>query len=588
VAGAVAGFACAVASPLVYFDGEILPTPLETFLLAASVLCVGVLLRDRAAVQRRLAWLGAGTVLGLAAICRPTFLAFVPLAGWIAWRTLRGVASARAAAILVALYLVGVVVPVGVVTLRNLRAGQGFVLVTANLGPNLLLGNNAEADGMNPFLPAFVTRMRRDAVASGATQVEVSRAAAVAAREYMGSNPGRTAALWFKKAVLFYNRHEIPNDRSIRDQAARSRVLGNPPVAWVGVGMLLPLALAGFVAWGRNRALRTLVWSVLAVAPLVYMPFIVCARFRAPFVPLLAVGAGAAVAHLASRAPRRDLVRMALLAAAGVALAWPNWYDVRRASEFAPLARNQARLYMDVAQEAARRGDTSTATRLAGEARAFLDRAVQEQPASAVAASSLGGFLALQGDRSGARQAYERALELDPANAEAHMGLAFVATQENQYEDAEAHVRRAMQLDPGDPDHEAKLADIVFARGRFEEAIRLYEHTRVERPRIDAFGRSTAGGSTTQARYAQAQIHLARARLAEAGGDAAAAEKELRDAAATLSENPTYKVELALFMRRQGRVAEAMQLLRACAQDPTLPAFRRTQLEALIRRVEQP
>jgi hypothetical protein len=74
--------------------------------------------------------------------------------------------------------------------------------------------------------------------------------------------------------------------------------------------------------------------------------------------------------------------------------------------------------------------------------------------------------------------------------------------------------------------------------------------------------------------------------VAEHDGRFVAAESALVAAARALPANPTYKVELALFLHRHGRTAEALSLLRECARDPALPPLRRTQLEELIRRVE--
>src|SRR5262249_40430267 len=135
----------------------------------------------------------------------------------------------RTALAIAGLYLAGVALPVVVVAARNVSSGQGFVLLTANMGPNLLLGNNERADGLDPFPPEPVARLRRTLVQQNASQIEVSRAASRAAFAFIRAHPRRALALALKKIVLFYNQYEIPNDRSIRAQVARSAVLRWPP-----------------------------------------------------------------------------------------------------------------------------------------------------------------------------------------------------------------------------------------------------------------------------------------------------------------------------------------------------------------------
>src|SRR5262249_52268705 len=147
---------------------------------------------------------------------------------------------------------------------------------------------------------------------------------------------------------------------------------------------------------------------VLAIVgiPLSYIPFIVCARFRTPLLPLLGIAAGGAVAHAMRRPPRRDWMTMSAAAALGAIIAWPNWYGVR-GIDFPEVARDEAHLYAEAAAAEQRDGHGGRALELVQRARDILDRATREHPRSPVAWSTRGGFASVQGDSAGARAAYD-------------------------------------------------------------------------------------------------------------------------------------------------------------------------------------
>lgn len=582
--GIVAGFACALAGPLVYFDAEILPTPLETILLLASLALFARCLHPLGRDPKRIGWCAAGFVLGVAATCRPNFLVVATLFAALGFASAAGASRPRAVQSAF-LYLLCALLPVSLVAVRNTSAGHGFVLLTANAGPNLLLGNNPQADGLSPFLPDAVTRWRRDLVQSGADQVALSHASSAEARRFMAANPGRTAGLAFKKALLFFNRWEIPNNRSIRQQVRASRTLRWPPTAWIGAGVLLPLALAGFAASGWPHGARHALLLGLCATAVTYLPFIVCARFRAPLLPWLAVAAGVAIARCVHRPPRREVVRMAGAAALGALVAWPNWYDVR-ATEFPQLARNHANLLVERARDDAAEGRTLQAMGKLREARTTLEECVAEHPSSALARSTLAGFLSLQGDTGTARRTYEEALDLDATHAQAHLGLGGLAAAGGDPAGAEAHLRRAFDLDPGHPDYALGLGDVLYSQARYRQAIEMYERATRLSKRVDDTGVVLPAAETPQTRHARLQIGVATAFLSEAQGDLASAEASLRTVSTLAPDNIVYRVELARFLHRHGRSDEASTILQECLGRPGLGGAERSSLQELAREFE--
>ena len=575
-AALVAGCCSAVAAPLVYFDGEMLPGSLTTFLLAASLaLLVRALWRDArvntASLSGLLPWVWPALLLGLAATNQPNVL--VPVLGLGMW--LLGRRPARRWTAVVFLFVA--LVPVAGVTLRNAGAHQGLVLVSTNYGDNLLLAHNPEADGLNPFPPAAIQE-RLDALKErGLNQVQRAQVAAADARAYMRQNPGRSIGLWFKKAWLFYNQHEIPNNRSIRRQTEQSAALRWPPMAWVGAGLLLPLGLAGIVC-----AFAAGVRAPLAVigvgAPLSFTLFLVCARYRAPYLPLLAILSGIAVARFASHPPRRELLRMLLALGAGAFIAWPNWYGVR-ASEFVTLATNEAKLYRDVADAERRGGNATAADSLLGEARIVLVRAETTWPGAPQPRIWLGDLYLEQGDGAAAEQKYRQALAVDPRQVQALAGLARIARLRDDHAHALEHIDAAIAIEPDNAQWLAQRGATLYDAQRFEAGVEAYEQAL----RIVAAGPSPA----VDPNHLRAQVHLGRGMVLARSQQDAPAEAELRQAIGLEPANSRHSVQLARLLVAQGRLEEALQVIQACIDQPALRPVERAPLQQLLESLRQ-
>jgi Tfp pilus assembly protein PilF len=573
LAGLVAGGCCALAAPLVYFDGEMLPGSLTTLLLGASLaLLVRAVQRDAGAspssLSGRLRWVWPALLLGLAVTNQPNVL--VPVFGLAVW-LLRWRRRTAVAFLLVAL------VPVAGVTLWNAGAHQGFVLVSTNYGDNLLLAHNPEADGLNPFPPAAIQE-RLDALkARGLNQVQRAQVAAADARAYIGKNPGRSIGLWFKKAWLFYNQHEIPNNRSIRRQTEQSAALRWPPMAWVGAGVLLPLGLAGIVC-----AFAAGVRAPLAVigvgAPLSFALFLVCARYRAPYLPLLAVLAGLAVARFVSHPPRRELLRMLLALGAGAFVAWPNWYGVR-ASEFVTLATNEAKLYRDVADAERRRGNAAAADSLLGEARIVLERAETTWPHAPQPRIWLGDLYLEQADGAAAEQKYRQALAVDPRQVQAFAGLARIAQLRDDPVHAIEYIDAAIAIEPENAQWQVQRGAMLYDAQRFQAGVEAYERAlqileAKPNPGLDA-------------NHLRAQVHLGRGMVLARSQQDAPAEAELRQAIALEPANSRHSVQLARLLVAQGRLEEALQIIQACLDQPALRPVERAPLQQLLAGLRQ-
>ncbi len=384
----LAGLLQALHRSAVYFDGELLEIGLATVLQLGALLAV--LHTGQARQWRRL--LGAGFLLGLGCVARPSFLAWGLVA--LVWLGRRRALPAA----------IGALVAIAPVTFHNAWHGRDFVLISSNLGLNVYIGNNPWANGRiaaTPELPAEPARARRaaEAIAESATGHElrpsqVSQFWMQRGLAHAASHPLQTLGLLGRKLFYAWNGAAIADNE---DLSGLSRYLWLFRCLPVGMWLLAPLGLLGLLR-ANSAAARDLVLarSFVWVQVLALLPFFVVERFRMPYAPALALFAAWSIVTLvtARRAPLA-LVALALLMVCNLPL-----FGVRAAPAF-DLDYRLAYAYHQ-------RGELDAAL-------AAYRRAVQRQPQSGLARNALGHLLAERGEQlDEAARLVESAFALDP------------------------------------------------------------------------------------------------------------------------------------------------------------------------------
>ena len=460
-AGIAAGVMLAVYAPAIFFDGLVQKASPGLFLLCA-VLALLARLATRPAPVRE--WLWPGLALGALLLTREHALVFVAVVlGWLAVSARRRRDGlARAGALVLGLALV--ILPVAA---RNAAVGGGFVLTTAQFGPNFYIGNNPAADGTyRPLVfgrgdPRFerqdATRVAERELGAALSPAEVSRYWAGEALEYVRADPVDWLLLTGRKAVLAFNASEVADTEdqlSHADWSAPLRIAG-----YFGhFGVLAPLAAAGLcLTWRRRRELLLLYCMLGGYAASVVL-FAVMARYRFPLVPLLipfAAAAAVEIPRLAAQGWDRR-VGWAGAAAAG-ALVFCNWPVLSMEDMRAVTALN-------VGTELQARGRVD-------EAAAEYRRVLARDPDDALAHSNLGTALAALGRPAEAVEHYERALALAPEDADSHSNLGNALVALDRIDAAVESYRRALAIDPGSVEAHAALGMALHAAGRSEEAV---------------------------------------------------------------------------------------------------------------------
>ena len=249
---AAAGLAVASFAPMVFHEALLL---VEWMILLA--LLGATLLAVRAPASRAHA-LASGACLGIAVLGRGSNMLLAPVfAAWFFFQC-RGRSRVLAQVALLVLGCMGMLSPLLV---YNARHAEQPLLLTANAGLNLYLGNGPEATGL--FLVPEKLDIAEDPHALRYVQRETGMraTASVAARfwmqktlQWMRSHPRRALELLVWKWVLFWNRFSFPQVESF-ETASRGLPLGRLPF-WHG-HVALPLAFLGallaFLGLGRER-----------------------------------------------------------------------------------------------------------------------------------------------------------------------------------------------------------------------------------------------------------------------------------------------------------------------------------------------
>jgi tetratricopeptide (TPR) repeat protein len=464
---AAAGLA-AIYGPFLFYDVQLLK---ESPAVAATAFLLWALAAARARPSFG-RWLGAGVLAGGLALLRENALLIAPFLALLAWRQPHRQFLRDGGAL-----LLGTVLALVPVALRNAWVGGEPLPTTSQGGVNFYIGNNAQADGTyRPIVPGKQipalerqepTRVAEAALGRRLSAGEVSRYWLGRALAWARANPGAYLRLQFHKLRLFWSWYEQPDAVDYYYVKELSPVLRLPLLEFGGAALL---AAVGLLLARRRLApfAPALVFALAWCASTVV--FFLFSRYRLPVVPALlllgavpvaegvaalregrrrrALGFGLlvlaalALPRLAGFAPRLDLVHYNL-----ARLAEDRGQPEEAAAHYrTALASNPEDFlsYLNLGNLAARAGDLPAA-------RGLYDRAATLEPRSDDAQSNLGGAYLAMGRLPEAKDHLDRALALDPQNLKALHNRALLALKEGDLAAARAWNARELGVDPRNP-----------------------------------------------------------------------------------------------------------------------------------------
>ncbi len=326
-AGWLAALLAALCGPLTFYAFKLLSETPAVFL---QVLCAWLLMSARS--RGRLA--AAGAAGGLLALAKPQTLLTAPvLLLWVLLRADAGRFQARLADGLA--FGLPILLLVSLTAAHNYSRESRLVLVAANGGANVYIGNHDKADGIFAYVPEM------------APGIESQEASVREAAERAAGRPltnAEVSAFWFRKALAFiranprrFLRLECIKIRRMLSAVEYSsmyyltfeRATLTPRLRWLFLdfALLWPLAGAGaaaLLACGRRRGLAVPAIMIGGTA-LNVLVFFADERFRLPMAPFFIAIAAAGLTHGwcavrdRSRPPARRAELAALILLAGAA-----------------------------------------------------------------------------------------------------------------------------------------------------------------------------------------------------------------------------------------------------------------------------
>ncbi len=291
--GLFAGLLAALYELFVFYDGELLKTTLGLFCLVLLLVLLTAS-PPRLSAQRLF---GAGVLLGLAQLATSSLALFTVVAcGWVVWRSKR--------ALPVVAFGVGLGISMVPYALRDRIAAPGRAPFAHGEGIHLYIGQQPGANGsytpvagVRPTAEGHVVDaavVAERALQRPLTGAEVSRYFRDRAVKVVLADPLGAVTIALRKARLFANAYEIPNNEDLYWTRAFSPVLRAP---LVGYGLLFPLAVFGAGLGLKRRE----TWLVAALPLLVFLAMLltfVTARYRIAAAPGLILFAGRALGFL--------------------------------------------------------------------------------------------------------------------------------------------------------------------------------------------------------------------------------------------------------------------------------------------------
>jgi 4-amino-4-deoxy-L-arabinose transferase-like glycosyltransferase len=462
--GATAGLAAAALAaayrPFSFFETKLVSATLAVFLVCLLI----ERLQAADASPRAVNWLPAGLVIGMACITRSNLLLLVPAV--VLWIHLDSARPLRDRATRTLVMLVGLLVVVAPVTVRNHRVSGEFAVVSTNAGVNFYAGNNERAIGlfsageMSGVIHRQRAESRRIAEVDANRPLSDSEVSGFWLRKGVSlarEQPWRWIVLELRKAFLALDDYEHGLNYSPEQDRNPFRWLFPFSFAWI-LGLAALRSFAG-------RSLSRLEWPlifILAVEVLTLLLFFVNSRFRLPMMApgIVYAGFGAVVLidRLRARKAWMPLLAAAVLATVSVVKLPPNGTSLyRKLSVVGESDRGVALLVNGRTDEAV----------------VALEEAVKRDPDYPPARVDLAKAYRTVEDFVGAERSLLAAIETDPDHPGAHAALGGLYREQRRLDDATNHLRQALAGNPEDSLSAGQLLEILARGGRVHEATAL-------------------------------------------------------------------------------------------------------------------
>ncbi len=310
-AGLSAGILVALYKPLIFFTAPLMKETIGVLTFAWFLLAF-VILEEK---NQKWNFLWAGILFGLAALFRGNILLLAPPL-FLFWLFQHKKFALKR----IALFAAGMSLPLSLTLAHNLYTSGDFVLINSCGGFNFFIGNNEASTGYGIYPDGIstdpareeidVSRIAENSVGRKLLPSEVSKYWSGQAWNYIASHPMAWFQVFLKKAAIFWNDYEEPDNY---DQGFITKnftsILSLPLVTF---GLLAALALWGAIIGLKNYKHGFILGLFTIVFMISVIMFYVTDRYRLLVVVLLFPFAGLAVDNLITKIKSRNWASLAV------------------------------------------------------------------------------------------------------------------------------------------------------------------------------------------------------------------------------------------------------------------------------------
>jgi len=306
--GIIAALILSFYSTAIFFEGLFVSAFMAVFLNCLLVLLLLFTLEKPSPLK----WACIGLLVGVSALASASIFIFVPFLIYWVFKSSRSTDKKRSL-IYITIMLLCMCLAIAPVAIRNNIVGKDFVPITAHGGITFYAGNNPLSDGsfyMPEELGANVIdnkenslRIAEEALKKELKPSQVSSYWFTQGFKFIKENPGKYTRLLLKKAILFWNTHEIPDIIPMFFFRRYSSLLRLPLFSFA---VICPLGLIGMFLCMRIKQFNiNLLYLFIASVYLSTVIYFVNSRYRSIAAPYLCIFAAVTIywiyTHLVSK-----------------------------------------------------------------------------------------------------------------------------------------------------------------------------------------------------------------------------------------------------------------------------------------------
>ncbi len=474
--GLLAAAFAALYGVFLFHETKLLPGSFVAFL---SILIVE---RMQAAMTstRAYSWMIAGLAVGIGVVASPSLLLLGPFG--MVLLMLKDLRNWMGKTRCVLFFLLGIVLMVAPVTLRNVWTSGEIVLVSTNGGMTFYQGNNPASEGLFSAPKGFsgsIFKVRQESrmlaekeTGHAMEESEISRFWFQKGFAFIIENPTKHFWLLSRKASFAVDNYEHALEYSPWLDRNPIRYFVPLPFAFI-----LGLAVLRLFKRGNFNAEEIPILMIILAQGATLLIFYVSSRYRLPLIPALSAmaGAGAITLYDRWRQALRKVILPGILAVFIVLISFfympartPQLYD-----------HQEAMAFCDWAWAHFKEGKTKESITL-------YQNAIELDPEYPYAHLDLSKVLSAIGDLEGAEREIRRTLILAPVLAEAHYDLGVLLYEKDDLDAAADAFAKAFRLDPKYSDAGNNLIGTCLQLSRFSQAIEAWETMKRQGLKVDA------------------------------------------------------------------------------------------------------